>query len=148
MNSPLLILQVRAVWYLVEICLRENDLHDIGLIAIVWEKNSTIWDYDNNFHNRFLYCIRHCWPLKNVPRHICCPPKMLIRILKPILFALVDKEARCRMLVHDVDERDIVEVLARYGIMKHMLPAEMGGTVKLDQVEWIANRRAVEMEEI
>jgi hypothetical protein len=32
--------------------------------------------------------------------------------------------------------------------MKDMLPTQMGGTIELSQSEWIANRRAVELEEI
>lgn len=52
------------------------------------------------------------------------------------------------MLIHDVSEGNVLEILAEFGIKKDMLPVEMGGSVRLTQAEWIANRRAVEMEEI
>jgi hypothetical protein len=71
-----------------------------------------------------------------------------MQILKPVLYALMDKRARSRSLYHDVPESEILDVLSGYGILKDMLPVEMGGTVQLDQSEWIANRRAVELEEI
>jgi hypothetical protein len=32
--------------------------------------------------------------------------------------------------------------------MKKMLPTEMGGTIWLDQAEWIAKQRAVDLGEI
>jgi hypothetical protein len=49
---------------------------------------------------------------------------------------------------HDVAETEILEVLSQYGLEKAMLPTLMGGTVELNLEEWIANRRAVEMEEL
>jgi hypothetical protein len=50
--------------------------------------------------------------------------------------------------VHDVSENEIVHALSEYGISREMLPTEMGGTVELNPTEWIAQRRAAEMEEI
>ena len=119
-----------------------------GFITIVWDKHTTIWDYDSNVHSRMVYLCRNCWPVKTMPTHICCAPQILVRILKPIMNAVLDKEARTRLLMHDAPEGEIPEVLARYGILKEMLPREMGGTVQLNHSEWIANRRAVEFEEI
>jgi hypothetical protein len=60
----------------------------------------------------------------------------------------MSKELRARTLTHDVPESDILPVLSAYGIMPDMLPVAMGGTVVLDQAEWIATRRATEMEEL
>lgn len=69
---------------------------------------------------------------------------MLLRIL----MALKTKTTRCRTLFHDVPESEILKVLSNYGILPDMLPMEMGGSVVLNQPEWIANRWAVELEEI
>jgi hypothetical protein len=69
-------------------------------------------------------------------------------IVKPIVFSLVDKHARSRMLIHNVPESQLLDVLSDYGILKNMLPTEMGGPVQLDPAEWIASRRAVELGEI
>jgi len=53
------------------------------------------------------------------------------------------------MVIHDgVPESEIVDALSQYGILQHMLPTEMGGTLQLDLSEWIAYRRSVEMEAI
>ena len=58
------------------------------------------------------------------------------------------KEFRSRTVAHDVSETNILHVLSNYGIEKESLPTEMGGSFLLDQSEWIANRRAAELEEI
>jgi hypothetical protein len=60
----------------------------------------------------------------------------------------MDKRIRSRTLFHDVPESQIVDILSSYGILKEMLPTEMGGTVRLNQAEWMASRRAAEREEI
>lgn len=72
-----------------------------------------------------------------------------MRILKPIVYALADKRARSRAVIHDVSESETLgKNLASFGILKDMLPTEMGGSLKLDLPEWMENRRAVELEEI
>lgn len=58
------------------------------------------------------------------------------------------KGARSRSIMHDVPEDAIVEVLSHYGIFKNILPTEMGGSLEMNQADWLAHRRAVELEEI
>jgi len=64
------------------------------------------------------------------------------------MMALKTKSTRHRTLFHDVPASEILDTLAGYGIIKGMVPTEMGGTVVLNQQEWIANRWAAELEEI
>jgi hypothetical protein len=66
--------------------------------------------------------------------------------MKPIFFAMADKFTRSRTKFHDVPESAIAESLSSYGILT--LPTEMGGSLQFSQAEWIAQRRAIEMEEI
>jgi hypothetical protein len=72
----------------------------------------------------------------------------MVKIIKPIYNALRDKAARSRTVFHDVPESQLLDVLAAYGILREILPTEMGGTVLLDQAEWMTNRMAVELGEI
>jgi len=60
----------------------------------------------------------------------------------------MDTRGRSRIAVHDVPENENAEALSDYGIEKHMLPTEMGGSFEFNPSEWIANRRAAEMEEL
>lgn len=69
-----------------------------------------------------------------------------MRVVKPILYAAADTASRARMLFHTVPESELLPVLADFGIQERMLPTDMGGTLKLDQKGWIANRRAAELE--
>jgi hypothetical protein len=60
----------------------------------------------------------------------------------------VDKHARFRIVKHDVPQDEILNVSPSYGSRKGMLPPAMGGTVVLNQAEWIATRGATELEKI
>jgi hypothetical protein len=91
---------------------------------------------------------KRSWPVRMTSSHICCPARIPIKILKPIIHVILGKELRSRVRIHDVPESDIAQILCGFGILKDMLPIHMGGTVELNQSEWIANRRAAELEEI
>lgn len=130
-----------------EIVSQESNETGNGFNCIVWDKHTTIWDIDQKLNERNTYFYRSCWPVKATCTHVCCPPKILMLFLKPVMLALMSKEARARLKFH-VAESELLEALCGYGILGSMLPTEMGGTVELNQSEWIASRRAVELEEI
>ena len=124
---------------------------DIGcsIVGVAWDKGSTIWDYDQKVFDTVLSCLRYAWPIRCAAIHVCCPPICMVRFAFPVIRAAVmDKWLRSRFEIHDVPECEIVQVLAEYGIQSDMLPTHIGGKVQLNQLEWIANRRAIEMEEI
>lgn len=140
--------QLRALWYLVDIIVSEPGYDGRGFVLIGWYKNATFWDTDLRASRSIIYFLHNCWPVKAMPFHMFCCPSILIRIGVPVLYAVMTKETRSRMLIHDIPESEILDTLSHYGIMKNMLPMEMGGTVKLDLSEWIGDRCAVEMEQI
>lgn len=122
-----------------------TDMH-CGIVEVVWNRDVTFCDYDQKVSDRLLMLFQHSWPIRSIGLHACCPPKLCVRFVLPFLRALQGKASRLRTKVHGVPESEIIKVLAEYGILKYMLPTEMGGTVELNQSEWLANRRAVEME--
>lgn len=137
------------MWYIIEVTARQNnDLESGGVVELVWDKDSSVWDYDNQVYSRWTYFETYAWPLQITCFHVLCPPPFIKRIIFPIMMALTDKRGRARTLVHDVPESDVLQVLAKYGILKHMLPEVVGGDVVLDYASWISERRAAELEEI
>jgi hypothetical protein len=131
-----------------EVAARENTDIRSGVVVIVWQKDMTIGDYDHALYARVANFDTKCWPVKRIACHTCCSPSIVVKVVKPILYALMDRHARSRFQLHDVPESQILDVLSGYGIVKDILPTEMGGTVRLNQSEWIAKRRAAELEEI
>ena len=143
-----LLLKLRAMWYVVEVAAQESASVEKGCVCVGWDKESTMTDFDPRLFNRLSYFEKHCWPIKIVARHVCCTSSLLLRLMHPVLLALMDKEARSRIQVHNIPETEIIQSLSRFGLRKDSLPNKMGGDIRLDQSEWIASRRAIEMDEI
>lgn len=122
---------------------------DIGsdCVLIGWDKTSTIFDFPRAAYDRFIEFEKTCLPVRFAAVHSCCPTATMT-VMRPIILALTDKRARARTIVHNVPESKILDALISYGISKEMVPTELGGSIVLNQREWMENRRAVEMEEI
>lgn len=118
------------------------------MVDIIWDAKSTFWDFDRLVGSSIPRFEKTSWPLRIVTHHICCSPKLVAMLMKPIFFGGASKFTRTRTLLHDVPESEIVGVLEKYGILDSMLPTYMGGKVEFSQSEWIAQRRAAEMEEL
>ena len=95
-----------------------------------------------------MFYFRSVFPISDYPAHVCSSPNIIRTVIKPIVCALLGKEGRARTIEHDAPEGEILDELSQYGIEKYMLPTQMGGTVQLNLEEWIADRRATEMEEL
>jgi hypothetical protein len=120
-----------------EVMAQENTDIDSGFVEINYLKDFTMWDYDHWLCNRMIYFDQSCWPVKRIASHVCCAPRIFVKIINPILNGMSDKHVRCRRVLHgDVPEIQLLDVLSDYGIHKEVLPTVMGGTVQLDQAEW------------
>lgn len=117
-------------------------------MQVVWAKKLSLFDYESKIYDRMHYFEANAWPIRKCSFHVCCPESYTVRVTKPILSAVMDKESRARCLFHTVPESQLLSVLSDYGIHQEMLPVDMGGDLRLDQKEWIAQRRAAEMKEI
>ena len=132
-----------------EVISQENTDANSGFVVISsHNKGTTIWDYDRLVYDHFFYYEKSCFPVQCIGAHSCRPPSLILQIMKPVIYALMDKRLRTRAVVHNVPTNEILDALSTFGIMKDMLPTEMGGTIYLNQSEWMTARRAVEMEEI
>lgn len=134
------------MWYIAEVAASENTNVRSGVVEVSWLADASLWEYDPRVFDRLFTYLQNYWPIRTIASHICCPPKIDARFLLPVLIALVDRFTRSRIQMHDVPPSEIISSLAPYGITKEMLPKQMGGSIELFPSEWIANRRAVEME--
>ena len=74
-----------------------------------------------------------------------------MHVLKLIVYVLMDniQDRTCAAGYGVPDSDGILSVLSNYGILKHILLKELGGTIHLSlyQLEWMENRRAEKLEE-
>jgi hypothetical protein len=120
-----------------------------NIVNLVWDKDSTLFDFDRHLYEKFSFFKYQCWPVKFECRHLCCTRNIAARVLLPVVLAFQSKQWRARFVVHNVPQEEIVSALAEYGITKEMLPSDtFRGTLQFNQSEWIAQRRAAELKEI
>ena len=143
-----LALQLRACWYIIEVAAEACTDFRSGIIYLGWNKDSTVWDFDAKVYGRLSYFLKTCWPMNFLANHQCGASSIISRIVRPVMQALMDRRGRSRMVIHNGPQKEILDELSAYGILKDMLPTEMGGEVKFSQSEWIANRHAAELEEL
>lgn len=136
------------MWYQIELAASENTEKHGGYVEVIWMHGFSIFDYDKAVFDRMAMHFQLYWPARPVAFHVCCPSTPVFRTVMPIIHALLNRWFRSRVLVHNVSPESIMNVLREYGILPEMLPAKMGGTLDLDTDEWIAQRRAAEMEEL
>ena len=136
------------MWYVMECAAQECTDIRSGFVYIGNSKDASVWDFGAKVFARLSHFETKCWPIRFVAAHMCGSSSTLSRIISPVMKALMDRRGRSRMLIHAAQGDELFDVLAEFGILRHMLSVEMGGLVQLDQAEWIAHRRAVEMEEI
>lgn len=129
-----------------EVLAQTNNDARSGYVFVCWMKDFTIWDFDLSLYGRVIYFDNECLPVKRIATHVCCKPWIFIQVIQPVILAWLGKRDRLRRRVHR--ESNLLESLSECGILKEMLPTEMGGTIRLDRAEWIATRRAVELKEI
>lgn len=128
-----------------EVVCREHTGPDSGIVEIIWCKNSMPLNYDAKI--RATCFTKQCWPVTIKANHMCGLSRISARIGLPFALAVKGKQMRARTKVHDVPDSEIVTTLSSFGITRDALPTVMGGGVESNQLEWLANRRAVEMEE-
>lgn len=127
---------------------QENTHIDRGCIVLAWDAHSKVFNFDPSLFGPLALFEKSCWPIKFLARHVCCTSSLMLRIMNPVLMALMDKEARSRLVLHNVPVSEIATSLSNYGIAKESLPVEMGGPTRIDLDEWVATRCSAEMEEI
>lgn len=137
------------MWYMFELISEKTTDSSSGYILLLWDGDTSIADFDLEVFERGTR-LEHsqCYPVKILTSHLCSLTYFVRNIMKPIVFAVMTKEARARTLVHHDENSNYVEILSPFGINGDMLPVEMGGTIRLDQQQWVAERRAVELDEI
>lgn len=137
------------MWYMLELISEKTTDSSSGYVLLIWDGDTSIADFDLKvFEQGTRLEHSQCYPVKILTTHLCSLTYFVRKIMKPIVFAVMTKDSRARTLVHHDENSNYVEILSQYGITGEMLPMEMGGSVRLDQQQWVAERRTIELEEI
>lgn len=114
-----------------------------GVVFLSSWKQTTLWDYDRQLEMGFFDMESLFLPLKFCALHATGVHTLVLRLMKPIAFALMSKETRVRVVVTHLVDDSLLEALERYGLSKNAVPADdMGGSCRYDYREWLDKRRS------
>jgi len=80
-----------------EVAAKDNTDIGSGVVLVVWDKHSSILDYERKVWNPFMRFMTLVWPIKNAAIHSCCTPPFVVRLIKPSTYR-DDKEAWFRVV--------------------------------------------------
>lgn len=91
--------------------------HQSGFVSVTWGDGITIWDYDRAW-DRLAQYVSSAHPIKALAHHLCCMPRIITKVVSPIMHSLMDKETRTRLFAHEESASETLEALSPYGIEK------------------------------
>jgi len=132
---------VRAMWYTVHAALEVESTQRYGLVALSFTRNATFSQFDRELVKMIVESLKGYLPVRLSAIHICHPPSFL-RLIFPIMKMLLGERLRKRVRVHGGSEHQVLNLLAGFGLLKEMLPVDIGGNKVLDQEKWLQARNA------
>lgn len=136
---------LRAIWYVIEVAASES----FGdFVVIAWLHSVTLFDFPRRVFGRLVTHEKSALPIKFAAAHCFVKAtNAAVRTMMPLIGSLMDRRGRSRFIIHDVPANETSEAVAEYGITREMLPELLGGKIEINPREWIANRRAIELEQ-
>ena len=132
----------RAVWYMVHAALVDNpEAQKHGLVFVGYGRDAKFSQFDRELGKLNMTSLQGAIPLRLSAMHLCRPPSFF-KIIFAFMKLFMKERVKKRMLVHFGSTEQVLEKLAAYGLTKDVLPTELGGTVKLDLVQWLTERKA------
>lgn len=132
---------IRAWWYMFEALLEDPNTRK-GVVLIVWGLHTTLWNYDRRVDSAIAEFERDFLPLQFCAIHICRTDSLLVKLLKPVAYACMDRRIRSRTY-WQLDPGDkLFDALEFSGISRDVLPLEMGGRSNFSHSNWLQEQRA------
>jgi hypothetical protein len=132
----------RAIWYVLHAALESETAQKHGVILLGDPSGSRLSQFDRQLAKAAIPCIQGAIPLRVSAFHLCHPPTFISIILPIFKFFLSDRMKK-RVQVHIGSTEIVLKNLnERYGIDESIIPEALGGTVKVDHLGWLRQRRA------
>eukprot|EP00566_Odontella_aurita_P008295 CAMPEP_0113560844 /NCGR_PEP_ID=MMETSP0015_2-20120614/19655_1 /TAXON_ID=2838 /ORGANISM="Odontella" /LENGTH=651 /DNA_ID=CAMNT_0000462591 /DNA_START=1268 /DNA_END=3220 /DNA_ORIENTATION=- /assembly_acc=CAM_ASM_000160 len=130
---------IRVFWYLIHIATENPVVRRRGVVFIIYPRHGAWHQFDPPlFRSLFALGFKYMCPVGR-SIHLCHPDSMF-HIINPILKLLFGDRLRKRFKVHYGTDEAVLSSLEEFGLLRDILPSELGGQVRLNQVQWISDR--------
>ena len=130
---------VRSAWYTLHAALEYESTQQKGIVFLVYLRNTFVRHFDRSLVSLLANSIRGILPVRVSAIHIFHAP-YLFEVLFDVVSLLLGERLTKRMKMYNGEDEAIHNQLEDYGILPNRLPAELGGTLELNQDRWIAER--------
>ena len=106
---------------------------------IVYLRDTCVHHFDRSLVQLLANSIRGVLPVRVSAIHIFHAP-YLFEVLFDVVSILLGERLTNRMKMYSGEDEMIQDQLTDFGILSSHLPIELGGTIQLNQDQWIAER--------
>lgn len=136
---------LRYVMYMAHKALEDITTQQKGILFVVFPKNCTLRRFDRRMEGMMIETMNGCFPMRVSAVHVCQPPA-LTQMIWPIFKIMLSKRMAKRIRFYFGSSNKVLKNLAECGLMKDVLPSEIGGNVVLDHDDWLEEQRLFEDE--
>jgi hypothetical protein len=129
----------RVCWYVLHAALEIESTQQKGVVFIVYLRDTCVHHFDRSLVQLLANSIRGVLPIRVSAIHIFHAP-YLFEVLFDVISLLLGERLTNRMKMYSGEDEMIQDQLTDFGILSSHLPIELGGTIQLNQDQWIAER--------
>lgn len=131
---------VRAFWYVLHAALEPVAAQQRGIIILVDPQRASMSQFDSTIGKLFMSAMSGVLPLRLSAVHICHPP-YFVNLVLPLVKLFMPERLQKRIQFHSGS--DVPTKLATdFGLTADTLPVELGGSLVVNHMDWLAKRRA------
>lgn len=139
---------LKALWYIVDILLKEVSAQQKGVVFLIDLTGSEMRHFDIPLVQMCAESIRGTLPLRMSAMHFCQPPFLFYLFSGVVKFALGER-LRKRVYVHSQwwNKEDDQGSLQNFGFTKDNIPRELGGELAVNHAYWVEQMEICEGKE-
>ena len=136
---------VKSLWYVLHSILQNNETAETaqrkGVILIMYVKHYKLAAVNRKVSQACTEALKGVIPIRISAIHVCHTPR-IFELIYAVYKLFMGADLRKKVQIHNGSEEMVLKKLNdKFGISSDKVPTEMGGTYKLDYLEWFDERQ-------
>ena len=136
--------EVRAMMYMLETILEDDDLRRKGYVALYNSQNVQQHQASRALTRQLVVLLENVYPIRIRATHMCHPTKFMFYMFLPVVKIFLPKEIRLRLKIHYGDTEKVLRELDGFCLPRDRVPDTLGGTLHYNMNQWVLDRMAEE----
>ena len=136
--------EIRAVMYMFETMLEDDDVRRKGCVALYNAQDVQQHQARRVLTKKLIEQINHIYPIRVRATHMCHPTKFMFYMFLPVVKMFMPKEVRVRLQLHYGDTDKVLRELDGFCLSRDRVPDSLGGDLHCSINQWVLDRMALE----